>query len=269
MHRSTQERGKSDAVSSNTPRRAAGLVPTALALLWLLIVGLALLTPALTKGDALGPYDYLTIWGLGSVAGTPIHNVVDSDLVQLFLPWTTLAWNQVHQGHLPLWDPYSLLGLPLAFNWQSAPFSLPALAGYLVPVRFAFDLALVVKLVLAGSGTFILCRLLGVGIFSAAFAGTVYELSGAFSGWLGWSAAGVLALMGWTLAGVVLVFRGDRRGIPLLATAIAFSIYGGYPEASLFLLIALGLFALTMILWRPGHTSNDEAAQQPRQWGVL
>ena len=139
----------------------------------------------------------------------------------------------------------------------------PGAAGYLVPVRFAFDLALVVKLVLAGSGTFILCRLLGIGIFSAAFAGTVYELSGAFSGWLGWSAAGVLALMGWVLAGVVLIFRGDRRGIPLLATAIAFSIYGGYPEASLFLLIALGLFTLTMILWRPGHTSHDEAAQRP------
>ena len=39
-----------------------------MALLWLLVVGLALLTPALLNGTALGPYDYLTFVGLGHVA---------------------------------------------------------------------------------------------------------------------------------------------------------------------------------------------------------
>ena len=51
------------------------------------------------------------------------------------IPWTTLAWTQVHHGQLPLWNPYSGLGMPLAFNWQSAPFGLPALVGYLFPVQ--------------------------------------------------------------------------------------------------------------------------------------
>lgn len=269
MHRSTGARGQSGAGFRTLSDRATCVGPTALALTWLLVVGLALLTPALTKGSALGPYDFLTMWGLGNVAGTSIHNLVDQDQVLLFLPWTTLAWSQVHQGHLPLWDPYSLLGLPLAFNWQSAPFSLPALAGYLVPVRFAYDMALIVKLFLAGSGAFVLCRVLGVGVVAAAFAGTVYELSGAFSGWLGWSAAGVLALTGWVLAGAVLVFRGDRRGVALLGIAVAFSIYGGYPEASLFLFIVLGLFALTLMIWRSGQNRREEVIHRPGAWGYI
>ena len=245
--------------------RAASAGPTALALCWLVVAGLALLVPALAKGIALGPYDLLGVYGLGYVPGATVHNAVSSDQIQLFLPWTTLAWNQVHHGEVPLWNPYSALGMPLAFNWESAPFSLPALVSYLVPVRFAFDAAVVTKLALAGSGTFVLCRVLGTGVLPATFAGTVYELSGGFSGWLGWSTSGVLALMGWVLAGAVLIIRGDRRisGVVLLAVSLAFSVYGGYPESTIDVLLALGLLACTMVLWRPGRRGGDRAVKRP------
>ncbi len=59
------------------------------------------------------------------------YNTQISDLIREIIPWTTLAWTQVHHGILPLWNPYSALGAPLAFNWQSGAFSLPALVGYL------------------------------------------------------------------------------------------------------------------------------------------
>jgi len=247
------------------PLRAVSAGPTALALCWLVAAGLALLGPALAKGAALGPYDLLRVYGLGRVPGVTVHNAVSSDQIQLFLPWTTLAWNQVHHGQLPLWNPYNALGMPLAFNWESAPFSLPALVSYLVPVRFAFDAAMAVRLVLAGSGTFVLCRVLGTGVLPATFAGTVYELSGGFSVWLGWSTSGVLALMGWVLAGAVLIIRGDRRvsGVILLAVSLAFSVYGGYPESTVDVLIALGLFACAMVLWRPGRRGEDRAVRRP------
>ena len=73
-----------------------------------------------------------------------------SDLIREIIPWTTLAWTQVHNGFLPLWNPYSALACPLAFNWQSATFSLPALLGYLVPVRFDFTVQVLVTLVVGG-----------------------------------------------------------------------------------------------------------------------
>ena len=122
---------------------------TAGALTWFAIIGLALLAPALAGGSNSGPYDLMSFFGLGQPT-TPIHNSVDSDIIQQTIPWLTLAANQVHQGHLPLWNPYSGAGLPLAFNGQSATFSLPTLLAYLVPVRFAFDVTVIVKLLLAG-----------------------------------------------------------------------------------------------------------------------
>ena len=70
-----------------------------------------------------------------------VHYTGPGDQIEMLIPWTTLAWTQVHHGHLPLWNPYSGLGMPLAFNWQSATFSLPALVGYCPAVRLAFTVA--------------------------------------------------------------------------------------------------------------------------------
>ena len=80
------------------------------------------------------------------------------DLIDAIIPWQTLAWQQVHHGHLPLWNPYSGLGMPLAFNWQSGAFSLPVGLGYLAPVRLAYTVSTVVTLVVAGTGAYVFSR---------------------------------------------------------------------------------------------------------------
>ena len=87
------------------------------ALAWIAIAGLAVLIPALSHGA--GIYSY-----------TAVEDKVDSAI-----PLTTLAWREVHAGHLPLWNPYSALGLPLAFNLNSMALSVPALVGYVFPLR--------------------------------------------------------------------------------------------------------------------------------------
>ena len=58
-----------------------------------------------------------------------------------------LAWTQVHHGHLPLWNNYEALGMPLAFNWGSGAFSLPALVSYLTPLRVVYWVQILVSLV--------------------------------------------------------------------------------------------------------------------------
>ena len=105
----------------------------ALGLAVVVLAGVSVLIPALAHGTSLGPYDILQATGLNKVSNNKVHNSSTLDQISLFIPWTNLVWTQVHQGHLPLWNPYSALGMPLAFNWESAPFSLPVLIGYLFP----------------------------------------------------------------------------------------------------------------------------------------
>lgn len=218
--------------------------------MWLVVVALVYLSPTLVHGTKLGPYDILSQFGLGSLPGVRPHNAVASDQIQQMAPWSTLAWEQVHHGHLPLWDPYNALGLPLAFNFQSAPFSLPALVSYLVPVRFAYTLITFLKIVIAGTGVLVLARTLKLGALAGALAGTVFELSGAFTTWLGWPQAGVFCWLGWILAASVLLVRGTntRRDAPFLAMVLAWSILGGHPESVGITVLTTGIVVLVLLV---------------------
>jgi hypothetical protein len=151
--------------------------------------------------------------------------------------------------------------MPLAFNWQSAPFGLPALVGYMFPLRYAYTVGLIVILFTAGSGAYVFGRVLRLGIIGSALAGTVFALSGAFIQFLGWPIPSVMSWSGWLFAAAILVIRGHHRvrWICLLAVALAFSIYAGYPESLFLLVLALGLFVIVQLVaqrvearsWRP------------------
>src|SRR5579872_1423681 len=105
------------------PRRRLRLWwPDAIGVAWVLLAAVAALVPALVHGTSLGPFDLLSHEGLTRRAAAGIHNSATFDQIEAIIPGSMLAWTQVHHGVLPLWNPYSVLGMPLAFNWQSAPF---------------------------------------------------------------------------------------------------------------------------------------------------
>ncbi len=210
---------------------------------WLAIVAAAYLAPALAHGSLLGPYDILGRMGLTSLPHAGVHNAVDSDEIEEFIPWQVLAWHDVHSGHLPLWNPYSLLGMPLAFNFQSAPFSPEVALGYLFPLHLAHTATIAARLLVAGWGAYVLGRVLGLSRLAALYCGTIYELSGAVTVWLGAYESGCLGWMGWVLAASVLVTRrGQRaRDVAWLAVALAALFYSGEPQIALLAVAALAV----------------------------
>ncbi len=216
----------------------------ALGLVWVVGCAFAVLVPALAHGASLGPYNLLRQSGLSYRPGSGANNNELLDQIQAFIPWTSLAWQQVHHGHLPLWNPYSGLGMPLAFNWQSATFSVPALIGYVVPLRLAYTVQVIVTLVIAGTGVYVLGRMLRLSVLGCVMAATTFELSGSFIGWLGWSVAGVMSWAGWLFAAALLVLRGEHRvrAVTVLAVVLACSVYAGQPET-------LGLLGLALLVW--------------------
>ena len=110
-----------------------------LAVVLSLVLAFLVLADALRRGALVGPYDLLSQSGLTSRPGFPFHgDTFEPDPIKQMIPWAYLAWTQVHHGALPLWNPYSGLGVPLAFNWQSAAFGVPSLIGYAVPLRDAY-----------------------------------------------------------------------------------------------------------------------------------
>ncbi len=223
-----------------------------LGLAWTVAAAVLVLLPALRPGVSLGPFDLLSRFGLTHQAGVSVHNAVQADQIQQFVPWTDLAWHLVHNGHLPLWNPDNVLGMPLAFNWQSGAFSVPALVGYLVPVSHAFTAAVLTKLVIAGTGAYVLCRVLGLGPLAAAFGGTAFELSGPMIVHAGWPHTSVTCWAGWILVEAVGLLRTTHRmrNITLLAVAIGAAVYGGHPESLIVTGLAMTVFVVVVLAFR-------------------
>ena len=108
--------------------------------------------PGVLPGGSLGPYDILGKYGLTARPGRVHDGILAIDQITQMIPWSVLSWTQVHHGQIPLWNPYSALGMPLAFNWQSSAFSVPALIGYALPLRYVYTSQVLATLLIAGSG---------------------------------------------------------------------------------------------------------------------
>ena len=224
-----------------------------LAVLWTFVLAGLLLAPALARGWMLGTYDLLAGVGFTSRTGVVVHgSYANWDMIDQMVQWTSLNWTQVHHGVLPLWNPYNGLGLPLAFNWQSASFSVPSLIGYLFPARLAYTVSIVATLVIAGTGAYVFARVLRVGFAGAVLAASVFELGGPLIAWLGYPHGQVLAWCGWLFAAATLVLLGKRRipAIAFLAVVIACAIYAGQPEVLILMVGALAVFLAMMFVFR-------------------
>ena len=227
---------------------------------WVLLLALLFLSPALTDGPQFAPADLGTTDSPALLRGAlplshdcvppPVlascpHNSLNGDQITQAIPWSTENWRLVHAGHFPLWDDLEGNGLPQFLNFESATLALPSLVSYLFPLSLAFLVTVLVKLLIAGLGTYALCRLLGCRPLAAALGGTTYMLSGAFSGWLGWSISGTMCWAGALGATALWCYR--RRGaLPLaaLAGAVAFAVYGGFVEAYVLL---TGFFGVLLV----------------------
>ena len=247
---------------AHAPRR---IWPHVVAVAWLVGAAIGVLLPALLHGESLGSLDVLSTIGLTAHRGAVAHNIQSGDQVDAIIPWTTLAWQQIHHGHLPLWNPYNALGLPLAFNWQSAVLSPASLIGYLFPINLAYTVQVVLTLIIAGTGVYAFARTLRLTVVASVFAGSIFELSGPMLGWLGWPHAAVISWTGWLFTAALLILRGQNRfrHVVFFALVIACAVYAGQSEMLLFLGAVVALFLLVELALRTARARSLKPVARP------
>ncbi|NHN85997.1 hypothetical protein GOB93_15305 [Acetobacter musti] len=158
-----------------------------------------------------------------------------------------LAARQWLSGHIPWWDTYSGMGMPLAAEMQSSALFFPFIL-LLIFKNGLLYLKIAVQIA-TGLAMFGLAREMRLSILAATTAALLDE----FSGTLAWFAHGPimpLPFLPMLLWGVMRCCRMAEDGIlggwALVALALAGSLFAGFPETA----YMNGLLVLVIAIWR-------------------
>ncbi len=152
-------------------------------------------------------------------------------------------------GHIPLWNPYLMGGVPYVAGMAGDIFYPPSLLlRAIVPVDVAMSLAFALHLFFAGLLAYVFMRSWRLGFYAALVGGTAYMLSGFVASLAGAGHDGKLyiaALMPLVLWLVTLGVRDGLRWVwGVLALAIGFGVLSPHPQVLQYMLLACGAFAL-------------------------
>jgi hypothetical protein len=167
--------------------------------------------------------------------------------------WSAEQWRAT--GHLPLWNPEILGGVPSAAG-SGDLFYPTALLRLFLPTIPAINLAFIIHYVLAGFFLYVFLRLLGTSWLGSVIGATAYQLSGAVISYVSPGHDGklfVTALFPLMLIGLVLGIRRRRlEGHALLGVAVGLAILSPQYQVAQYALLAAGLFALYLAFGEPG-----------------
>jgi hypothetical protein len=223
---------------------------------WQIVVALfALLTtliylPALT-GRIPFPRDAVlqfAAWG-GMAHNETWKQYADiGDLVTAFYPARAFAARTIHEGSLPLWNPYLLGGTPFLANPQSSLFYPPNVLYYILPLPAAWTLCLMLRVFLCGVFMTLFTRRIGGSKKGSIFSGLAFTLCGFMTGWQGQpmdDSATWLPLMCYAV--LCLETQRSARWIALAAFAFAMPILAGHPETTAH--VTLVASAIAVVTW--------------------
>lgn len=100
------------------------------------------------------------------------------DVQAYFFPYHVLPAKMLADGDLPLWNPYVFGGIPLLGDGQTAMFFPPNWLFFLLPGPVALNYVVLLQFSLAGVGTYLFARALGLRRLPAFVAGLSYMFCG-------------------------------------------------------------------------------------------
>jgi hypothetical protein len=158
-------------------------------------------------------------------------------------------------GHVPWWNPYEGVGMPLAGNMQSGAF-FPLIVLLVFPNGLLY--AHLLLEILTGIATYLLLRKVGLSRWPATAAGAAFALNGTFS-WFGHAPVQPIAFLPLTLLGLEYAREAAmarrRMGWTVLAVAVALSLYAGFPETAFIDGVLVGLWLVVRTVQIRGRDS--------------
>jgi len=162
-----------------------------------------------------------------------IYNTIDPNNAYSTQALGHEAANDLLHGHMPWWNYNEQVGAPLAGDMQPAALFMPfvLLLEFSSGVLF-FHMALEI---IAGVATYYLLKRLKCSELVALLGGSLFAINGTFA-WFGTPNVNPIAFLPLLLLGIEIALdrskSAKKGGWIVIAIALAFSLYAGFPEAA-------------------------------------
>gem|GEM_PF-1147159 len=166
-----------------------------------------------------------------------------------FYPWRHFAFDELHSGQLPGWNPYLGAGAPLIANYQSAIFYPPNWLFLLLPNGPAMSVIALGHVIWAAIGLWQFTGVLGIQPFGRAISALSYALSSYTIGRFGsFTTADAAAWIPWIfwLAHLTLIQR-RWSNIGWLGLAFGLQLLAGHAQTTWYSGLGVGLYVLWQI----------------------
>jgi hypothetical protein len=175
------------------------------------------------------------------------------------LPMLTFLMDQLHQGHFPLWNPFSYCGYPVFANIEACFFQPLILAAAFIASRTSADSlpmllewAVVLQVWAAGIVAYHLFRNFGAGKIPAWTGAVMFQTGGYFASRA--EHIGTMMAVAWMPLAWLAVFKLRQEFRPAwlaaLAAALGMSVLGGAPAATFAVFASTAALAAVLILMR-------------------
>ena len=149
----------------------------------LTLFALALWSRVLVTGQVLLPGAMLSGFApFGGNARAP-WTILQWDSLAQYYPWRHFAAQELHAGHIPLWNPFEFSGTPFVANAQSAVFYPLNLPFWLFDTATAFGVAALAHTLLAAFLTYFLCQRWRLSRAASVVAAIAFSFCGYLAAW--------------------------------------------------------------------------------------
>jgi hypothetical protein len=225
--------------------------------IFFLILSFIYLGANLFSNEIVAPMDLLLHYPGWHNTGVsvPVFNLERSDILDSLIPQWTFARNSILDGTIPLWEPYIAGGSPVLPLFTSSLLSPSFLVFFIFGGGVGFTLSLLIKLVIAGYGTYKLCRT-EMTILPSIFGGITYMICGFNASWLMWPHVTTSMWIPWMLWGIILLNK-EKKWIRfiLLSIFVALLIFGGFPFVA-FCGLAIGFVLICWLIFIEGKKAG-------------
>ena len=192
------------------------------------------------------------------------------DIAAMFYPFRALLSQAWDERALPLWNPYIMSGAPFQANAQSALFAPLNIVYYLLPLKIAWTLNLVLRLFLAASFMALFVRSIGGSATGSIVSGLLFALCGFTIQWQGMSngdSAIWLPLMFYAVHR--LHTKPSGSSIAIAGLAFSMPLLSGHPETAAHSALAASAFAVFLWIFPPLYLKRGGTDRRVRVRSIL